>query len=128
MKTIRTSARYIVGIIAVGLMAFGIPGVHAAPTGDPGVGQAGDHSFCVTIDGVKQGSFGDETQCLTDTFNGLVGTYFDWTIKRPTSSTGGSTGKVVVGNVTFRHPKSVLSLKILQALVTSETLRSVRFT
>lgn len=127
MKQLRSFARYTVGFVAVVMLAFGIPGVHASPNNDPGVGQAGQHFFCIVIT-PKTGTFPVDQPCVDAGFRGIVGTFFDWTIKAPAgSSGGGGAGKLDVGHIVFRHPKSDASTYLLGALVKGEVLTDVKF-
>lgn len=127
MRQLLSFARYSIGLVAIALLAFGIPGVHAAPVSEPGVGQAGDHFFCVDILGARSGPFPTDTACSGVSQPGLEGRYFDWTIKNAQSSSGGPSGKLQVGQITFRHPKSQASINMLKSLVASENLTDVRF-
>jgi type VI secretion system Hcp family effector len=123
MAVLRRSATYAVGLVAVLLIAFGIPGVHASPNPEPGEGQVGEQAFCVDITGRTQGDLGTDGNCGGELPRGLQGTFFDVTIKGGTSSGGRQPSPPQFGKISFRHAKDAQSVKLLRALATNEPLR-----
>src|SRR5206468_3024065 len=68
---------------------------------------------CVAFTRVSDNtSFPNDSDCTAAGFPGIVGTFFDVTFKGPAG-----TKKASVGDLTFRHPKSDASLRLLGALV-----------
>jgi type VI secretion system Hcp family effector len=153
------TAALVIGLVGGGAL-IGAPAAQivagAAPAENPGVGQAGQSMFCISIRGqvtrfdndpgaegagclpkigpnsATNGSTADATGPSTDssaTGTGhLVGTYFDFTGSQPIDASGQNTGRRTFTPVTFRHVIGDTSPQLLQALDTNENLSTVVFT